>query len=122
MGNDGEKNRVGGNTFFRWLGRMAMVAIILGLTSFLTPGFTIYGLWSYLIAAVVISVLDSLVESFMDENVSPFGKGIKGFLISAVIIYVSQFFVPYMGVSIIGALLAAAVIGVLDAVFPVKVL
>ena len=89
---------------------------------FLTPGFTIYGLWSYLIAAIVISVLDYLVESFMDENISPFGKGIKGFLISAVIIYVAQFFVPYMGVSIIGAILAAAVIGILDAIFPIKVL
>ena len=122
MGYNGEKNTSGSNTFLRWLGRMVVVAIILGVTSFLTPGFTIYGLWSYLIAAVVISALDYFVESFMDENISPFGKGIKGFLISAVIIYVAQFFVPYMGVSIIGAILAAVVIGILDAIFPIKVL
>ena len=96
MGYNGEKNTSGSNTFLRWLGRMVVVAIILGVTSFLTPGFTIYGLWSYLIAAIVI--------------------------ISAVIIYVAQFFVPYMGVSIIGAIFAAAVIGVLDSIFPIKVL
>lgn len=122
MRDSDEKNNYSGNSFFRWLARMCLVAIILGITSFLTPGFTIYGLWSYLIAAVVISALDYLVESMMNQDISPFGKGIKGFLISAIIIYVAQFFVPYMGVSIVGALIAAAVIGVLDAIFPIKVL
>lgn len=79
MGYNGEKNTSDSNTFLRWIGRMVIVAIILGVTSFLTPGFTIYGLWSYLIAAVVISALDYLVESFMNENISPFGKGISNF-------------------------------------------
>lgn len=105
-----------------WIGRLVMVAIILGITSFFTPGFSINGLWSYLIAAVVITVLDYIVESFMGVDASPFGKGLKGFVISAVIIYVAQFFVPNMRVSIIGALIAAVVIGILDAIFPSRVM
>ncbi|MDZ5017130.1 phage holin family protein, partial [Clostridium perfringens] len=74
-----------------WIGRLIIVAIVLGLTSFLTPGFSINGLWSYLLAAVVITVLDYLVESFMGVDASPFGKGVKGFVIAAIILYVAQF-------------------------------
>ena len=101
--------------------RLIIVAIILGITSFLTPGFRINGLLSYLIAAIIITILDHIVERFMGVDASPFGKGIKGFIISAIIIYVAQLFVPNMQVSIIGAIIAALVIGVLDAIFPSSV-
>ena len=108
----------GGKSIFGWLGRLVLTAVILGITSFLTPGFSINGLWSFLLAALVISVLDYLVESFMGVDASPFGKGIKGFVIAAVILYLTQFLVPNMSVSIFGALLAALAIGIVDAVMP----
>lgn len=124
MSNNGrlEKGNFDSNSILRWGGRLVMVAIILFLTSFLTPGFSIRGMWSFLIAALVISVLDYLVELLMGVDASPVGKGAKGFIIAAVIIYFAQFLVPNMRVSIIGALLAALVIGVLDVIFPVKVM
>jgi uncharacterized membrane protein YvlD (DUF360 family) len=118
--NEVRKEGTSGNSILRWVGRLVLVAIILGIASFLTPGFSIYGLWSYLIAAVVITVLDYFVEAFMGVDASPFGKGVKGFIIAAVIIYLAQFFVPNMRVSIIGAILAALVIGVIDAIFPAR--
>jgi len=102
------------NSVLRWLGRFVLVAIILAITSFVTPGFSISGMWSYLIAAVVISGIDYLVEMFIGVDASPFGKGIKGFAIAAIIIYLAQFLVPHMNVSIMGAILAAVVIGILD--------
>ncbi|MDV3427863.1 MAG: phage holin family protein [Bacillota bacterium] len=108
----------GGSGFLRWIGRLLLVAVVLVITSYLTPGFSIYGLWSFLIAALVISILDYLVESLMKVDASPFGKGIKGFIISAIIIYIAQFFVPAMRVTVIGAVLAALVIGVIDAIIP----
>ena len=120
MGYDNNKNKEGNGSLLRWLGRFILVAIILMITSFVTPGFSINGMWSFLIAAVVISVLDYLVELFMGVDASPFGKGIKGFVIAAIIIYLAQFLVPNMGVTIIGAILAAIVIGILDAIFPVR--
>lgn len=98
--------------------RLIVTAIILAIASFLTPGFSIVGLWSYIIAAVVITLIDWGVERAMGVDASPFGKGIKGFLIAAVIIYITQFIVPNMSVSMIGALLAALAIGILDAVIP----
>ena len=100
------------------LGRLVLTAVILGITSFLTPGFSINGLWSFLLAALVISVLDYLVESFMGIDASPFGRGIKGFVIAAVRLYLAQFLVPNMSVSIFGSLLAALAIGILDSIMP----
>ena len=117
-----EKRKTSNNNILGWITRLVLVAIILGITSFLTPGFTINGLWSFLLAAVVITALDYIVERFMGLDASPIGKGIKGFIIAAVIIYLTQFFVPNMGVSVVGALLAALVIGILDMVIPQKIM
>lgn len=98
--------------------RLIVTAIILAIASFFTPGFSIVGMWSYIIAAVVITLIDWGVEKAMGVDASPFGKGVKGFLIAAVIIYLTQFLVPNMRVSMIGALLAALAIGILDAIIP----
>lgn len=117
-GNHGNEKRSGGSSILGWVGRFIFVAIILAITSYLTPGFSIRGLWSFLLASVIIIVIDYLVESFMGVDASPFGKGLKGFIIAAVIIYLTQFLVPNMRVSIIGALIAALVIGILDAIIP----
>lgn len=120
MGHDNDNKGENNNSLLRWIGRFILVAIILMITSFLTPGFSIRGMWSYVIAAIVISGLDYLAELLMGVDASPFGKGIKGFVIAAIIIYLAQFLVPNMGVSIIGAVLAAIVIGILDSIFPVR--
>lgn len=111
-----------GSGIMSWFWRMVISVVILGITSFFAPGFSINGIWSYVIAAVVISVLDYVAESFMGVDASPFGKGIKGFAIAAVILYVTQFFVPNMSVSIWGAVIAALAIGILDAVMPGRVM
>ncbi|WP_195624381.1 phage holin family protein [Clostridium tertium] len=122
MGQSNNVNENKNGSILGWIGRLILVAVILGITSFLTPGFSINGLWSYLLAAVVITVLDYLVETFMGVDASPFGKGVKGFVIAAVILYLAQFLVTNMRVSIFGALIAALVIGVLDAIFPSRVM
>jgi hypothetical protein len=105
-------------SFFGFVGRMILVAVVLSITSFLTPGFSINGLWSFLLAAVVITVFDYLVEALMGVDASPMGKGVKGFIVAAVILYLTQFLVPSMSVSIMGAVLAAIVIGIIDAIIP----
>lgn len=114
------RQNVNGKSIFGWVGRLVLTAVILGITSFFTPGFSINGLWSFLLAALVISVIDYLVESFMGVDASPFGRGIKGFFIAAIILYLTQFFVPNMSVTLIGSLLAALAIGILDAILPGK--
>ncbi|WP_446899585.1 phage holin family protein [Clostridium sp. LBM24168] len=115
---DTSDNKERSSSVTRYIIRLVITIIILAITSFLTPGFSIVGLWSYLAAAVVISVIDYLVEKFMGIDASPFGKGLKGFIIAAIILYLTQFIVPNMRVSIIGAIIAALIIGVLDAIMP----
>lgn len=117
-----EENQSASRTFFRWFGRMIIMAVILAIVSFLTPGFTIAGFWSFIIAAIVISLIDYLVEMLMKVDAAPFGKGLKGFILSAIILYAAQYLVPNMHVTILGAVLGALAIGILDALFPAKVM
>lgn len=110
------------SSVLRWVGRMVLTAVILFIVSFFTPGFSITGMWSFFAAAVVISLLDFLVERLMKTDAKPFGKGLKGFALSAIILYFAQFLVPNMNVTILGAILGAVAIGILDAVFPARVM
>lgn len=113
-----EERREAGSGIGHWLIKMVTSMVVLFLVSFLTPGFSIRGLWSFFLAAVVISVLDYVAERFMKVDASPFGKGIKGFIIAAIILYLAQFVVPNMRVTLIGAVLGALAIGIVDAMIP----
>lgn len=100
--------------------RFIVSAIVVAVAAFLTPGFSVRGIWSILIAAAVISIMDYLLNRFLNLDASPFGRGIAGFLVSAVVLYATQFFVPAMRVTLLGALLGALVIGLIDMVIPGK--
>ncbi len=98
--------------------RILITAIVVGIAAFLTPGFTIRGIWSLLLASVVIALLDYFVQKIAGVDASPFGKGLTGFIISAIILYVTKFIVPGFNISVWGAIIGALVIGVLDAIIP----
>lgn len=98
--------------------RVLITSIVIAIAAFFTPGFTINGLGSLLLAAVVIGVLDYLVQKFTGVDASPFGRGIAGFLVAGIILYVTKFIVPGFNISIIGAIVGALVIGIVDAIMP----
>lgn len=100
--------------------RFVVSALVLLLMSLIIPGFRVQGFVNALIAAVVIAVLGWLVESLMGKRVSPQARGLVGFLTAAVVIWATQFIVPAMQVSILGALIAALVIGIVDAFVPTE--
>lgn len=102
--------------------RFIISAIVLMVTAFFVPGFAVNGFWTALLQAAVIVGLDYLIEMATGIDASPFGRGIVGFLVSALIIYVTQFIVPGVSVSIWGAIIAALVIGIIGAVLPVRVM
>ncbi|HAN10416.1 MAG TPA: hypothetical protein DCP90_07365 [Clostridiales bacterium] len=102
--------------------RVIITAIVLMATAFLTPGFTIEGVWALLVAAVAIIAIDYLVEQFTGIDASPMGKGIIGFVIAAAILYFVQFIVPGYNVSAIGAIIGALIIGVVNAIIPGRVM
>jgi putative membrane protein len=63
-----------------------------------------------LIAAIVIAALGWAVEALLGDKVSPQSRGIVGVCSRRVVIYVAQYLVPGMTVTIWGALLASLVV------------
>ena len=98
--------------------RLIVGTIVLAITAFFTPGFTINGIWPLLLGAIVLAVLDYLASRLLGANATPFGRGITGFILAAVIIYITQFFVAGYNVTILGALLGALIYGVVDLIIP----
>lgn len=100
--------------------RIIVSAVVLGVTAALTPGFTISSIWALLIAAVVLALLDYLAQRVLGVDATPFGRGISGFIVAAVIIYLTRFIVPGYSVTLVGALLGALVYGLVDLIIPGK--
>lgn len=100
--------------------RFVVSALVLLFTGFIVPGFRVFGFVNALIAAVAIAVIGFIVESLLGKRVSPQSRGIVGFVTAAAVIFAAQFFVPTMRVSILGALLASLVIGIIDAFVPTE--
>ncbi|GEO24232.1 membrane protein [Alicyclobacillus acidoterrestris] len=98
--------------------RFVVSALVLMLVGYLVPGFGVMGFWSAILAAIVIAVLGWAVEQLFGRRISPYGRGIVGFISGAVVIYIAQLFVPGMHASILGALLASLVIGIIDLFVP----
>ncbi|BBI32184.1 phage holin family protein [Cohnella abietis] len=100
--------------------RFIVSAIVLMVVGWLVPQFSVGGFWSALMLAVVIAVMGWIIEGIFGKRVTPFGRGIVGFLSSALVIWLAQFVVGNVHVSVIGALLAALVIGIIDLFIPVS--
>lgn len=104
----------------RLIVRFIVSALVLMFVGFLIPGFGPVTFLNALLAAVVISVLGHIVEALFGKKISPQGRGLVGFLVSALVIYLSQFVVPDLNVTIVGALVAALVIGIIDLFVPTE--
>lgn len=100
--------------------RFIVSAIVLMIVGWLVPQFSVGGFGSALMLALVIALLGWAIEGIFGKKVTPFGRGIVGFLISALVIWLAQFIVSGISVSVIGALLAALVIGIIDLFIPVS--
>lgn len=98
--------------------RFVVSALVLMFVGLVVPGFYIAGFWTAILAAIVIAALGWVTERLFGHRVSPYGRGIVGFIVSAVVIFVAQAVVPGMRVTILGALLAALVIGIIDLFVP----
>lgn len=110
----------------QWLGlviRFVVSALVLMVVSWLSPGFVVSGGFvGALIAAVVIAVLGYIAEALLGERISPRNRGLVGFITAAVVIYLAQFIIPtLLSVSLVGALISAFVIGLIDAFVPTVV-
>ena len=100
------------------IGRLVAAAIILGITAFFTPGFTINNFGSLALAAIVLTVMDYLIVKFTGLQAMAFGKGFVGFVLAVVILYATQFFVAGYSISWMSAIIGALIYGVIDYILP----
>lgn len=107
-------------TIMRHIVRFVVAAVVLMFVGFLVPGFSVNSFWTALLAAIVIALIGWGIEAMFGNRISPYNRGIVGFLVSAVVIWITQFVVSGFRVTILGALLAALVIGIIDLFIPIK--
>ena len=106
------------NTFGQVILRFVTSAIILAITAFFTPGFTISNVWALALAAVILTVVDYLLATFTGLHASAFGKGFVGFILAVAVLYVTQYFVAGYSISWIAAIIGALIYGVVDFFIP----
>ena len=106
------------SSVWQFVGRLITSAIVLAITAFFTPNFSISNIWSLALAAVVLTVLDYLIIKFTGLHASPFGKGFVGFALAGIILYVTQFFVAGYSISWMAAIIGALIYGVVDYFIP----
>ena len=108
----------GTSMIWQIVGRLITAAIVLAITAFFTPGFEINNIWTLAIATIVLTVIDYLIVKLTGLHASPFGKGFVGFVLSAVVLYVTQYFVAGYTISWMAAIIGAVIYGVVDYFLP----
>lgn len=98
--------------------RLIASAVVLAITAFLVPEFSITGIGPLVIAAIVLTVMDYLFVKLLGIEASPFGRGIVGFVSAAIILYLTQFFVPGYSITILSAIIGAIVYGIVTYLIP----
>ena len=98
--------------------RLIASAVVLAITAFLVPEFSISGIGPLVIAAIVLTVMDYLFVKLLGIEASPFGRGIVGFVSAAIILYLTQFFVPGYSITILSAIIGAIVYGIVTYLIP----
>ena len=110
--------KYGTSTAWQIIGRLITAGVVLAITAFFTPGFRINSFWALAAAAIVLTIIDYLITKFTGLHASSFGKGFVGFVLSAVVLYVTQYFVAGYTVSWMAAIIGALVYGVVDYLLP----
>lgn len=118
MSNTESNTKSNSSTLWQIVGRLIGATVVLAITAFFTPGFSINNIWTLILAAVVLTVLDYLIIKFTGLHASPFGKGFVGFALAAITLYVTQFFVAGYTISWIAAIIGALIYGVVDYFLP----
>ncbi|VYT99919.1 phage holin family protein [Peptoniphilus gorbachii] len=88
------------------------------ITSALSIGIQTDGYTTAIMAAVVIGILDWAINKFTGVDASPFGRGAVGFVVAAIILFITGKIVDGFTVSILGAIIGALILGVVDSFLP----
>ncbi len=108
------------NKIPQFVGRLITAIIVLGITAFFTPGFTASSIWMVALAVLLLTVFDFVISTFTALFTHPIVKGIIGFVLCTITLYVVQYVVTGYGISWIAALLGALVYAIVDYMLPAE--
>ena len=106
------------NKIPQFVGRLITAIVILGITAFFTPGFTTSSIWVVALAVLLLTAFDFVISSFTSLFTHPIVKGIIGFVLCAITLYIVQYVVTGYGISWISALLGALVYAIVYYMLP----
>ena len=106
------------NRSIQFIGRLLAAILILGITAFFTPGFTLSNIWILALAIIILAILDFLIDNFTKLYFHPFIKFIIGFILSGVSLFLVQYFVIGYMISALSIFLGALVYGLVDYMLP----
>lgn len=105
-------------TFGQMVIRFIASSVVLAITAFFTPGFTIDNIWALGIAALVLTIMDYAITKFTGLHAVAFGKGFVGFILAVIVLYLTQFFVAGYAISWMAAIIGALIYGIIDYMLP----
>lgn len=106
------------NSFSQVLLRFITSTVILAITTFFTPGFSINNIWALLLASIILTIMDLLIVKFTNLNTTYFGKGFTGFVLAIITLYLTQYFIAGYSISWLSAILGALIYGIVDFFIP----
>lgn len=89
------------------------------ITSALSIGIQTDGYTTAIMAGIVIGILDWAINKLTGVDASPFGRGAVGFVVAAIILFITGQIVDGFNVSILGAIVGALILGIVDTFLPV---
>lgn len=98
--------------------KILVSALAILVASWLPGGFEVDSFGVAISAAVVIGLLDWAINRFTGIDASPFGRGSVGFIAAAIILFITGKLVDGFHVTIIGAVVGAVILGIVDIFIP----
>lgn len=108
------------NKISQFSGRLITAIIILGITAFFTPGFTMSNILVIILAIFILTLCDFFISSFSSAFSHPLAKGIVGFVLCAITLYIVQYLVTGFAISWVSAILGALVYAIVDYMLPTE--
>lgn len=98
--------------------KVLVSALAIFIASLLPFGFKVDSFGAAIVAAVVIGILDWLINRFTGIDASPFGRGAVGFITAAIILFLTGHLVEGFHATIAGSVIGAFILGIVDAIIP----
>lgn len=106
------------NKLVQFSGRFITSIVILSITAFFTPGFSMSSIWILAVAILALTLLDFFLGSFTKLFYHPYIKFFLGFIFASISLYVVQYMVVGYVLSLIPIVLGGIIFGLVDYMLP----